>query len=151
MASSKLRNAASVGDQDNPVMDMSPMIDMVFLLLIFFMVASTLITIKQDPNIKPPVALGTKPGDFFKGRVVVNIYSDGKIYGVDGQDGPQLDDADITRICAETKEAYKGENVKAKLHIRANADAPVLAIKKATKAAAAGGVIDVIFSAYGSK
>ena len=71
-----------------------------------------------------------------KGRVVVNIYSDGKIYGINGQDGPLLDDADITRICAETKEAYAGENVKAKLHIRANRDTPVLAIKKATKAAA---------------
>ncbi len=148
MASARLRKAASLSDDDNPAMDMSPMIDMVFLLLIFFMVASTLITIKQDPKVTPPIARDTRPGDFFKGRVVVNIYSDGKIYGINGDEGPVLDDADITRICAETIEAYKGENVKAKLHIRANRDTPVLAIKKATKAAADGGVVDVIFSAY---
>ena len=36
--------------------DMSPMIDLVFLLLIFFMVSSTMITYRQDPNVKIPVA-----------------------------------------------------------------------------------------------
>ena len=36
--------------------DLSPMIDLVFLLLIFFIVASNLITYRKDPNVVIPVA-----------------------------------------------------------------------------------------------
>ena len=43
--------------------DMSPMIDLVFLLLIFFMVSSTLITFRKDPDGKIPIATAeTKKG-----------------------------------------------------------------------------------------
>ena len=55
MASEKLKEAMEA-QGDDAKMDMSPMIDMVFLLLIFFMVASTLIINKLDPNVKPSVA-----------------------------------------------------------------------------------------------
>ena len=55
MASKKLsRVQSNAGDAMK--MDMSPMIDMVFLLLIFFMIASQMITIKMDPEVLPPVA-----------------------------------------------------------------------------------------------
>ena len=49
MASSKLIAAAAGPDEDLK-MDMSPMIDLVFLLLIFFMVNSTLIVVRIDQN-----------------------------------------------------------------------------------------------------
>ena len=55
MASSKLQSAMEE-QGDDARMDMSPMIDMVFLLLIFFMVASRMVTVKVDDKIKPPVA-----------------------------------------------------------------------------------------------
>ena len=45
MASSKLQSAME-HQGDDAKMDMSPMIDMVFLLLIFFMVASRMVTVK---------------------------------------------------------------------------------------------------------
>ena len=35
--------------------DLSPMIDLVFLLLIFFMVAANIITFPKDPNVVNPV------------------------------------------------------------------------------------------------
>ena len=47
MASSKLQSAMEE-QGDDARMDMSPMIDMVFLLLIFFMVASRMVTVKVD-------------------------------------------------------------------------------------------------------
>ena len=50
MASKKLHRAAA-GSNDELQVDMSPMIDMVFLLLIFFIVASTVIVVKQDPEV----------------------------------------------------------------------------------------------------
>ena len=43
-------------DGDELAIDMSPMIDMVFLLLIFFLVNATMIIVKQDAAVKPPVA-----------------------------------------------------------------------------------------------
>ena len=59
MASNKLR-ATQQEQEDDTQVDMSPMIDMVFLLLIFFMVASRMVTVKVDDKIKPPVADETK-------------------------------------------------------------------------------------------
>lgn len=41
-------------EEENGEMDMSPMIDMVFLLLIFFVVNATAITVKKDKNIQMP-------------------------------------------------------------------------------------------------
>ena len=55
MASNKLR-AASQDHGEAAEMDMSPMIDMVFLLLLFFLVVSNPKTIKIDAEVKPPVA-----------------------------------------------------------------------------------------------
>ncbi len=55
MASSKLRKISSAGD-DEAKIDMSPMIDMVFLLLIFFIVNATAIIVQTDPEVTPPVA-----------------------------------------------------------------------------------------------
>ena len=60
MASSKLRKSSAEPDENMP-MDMSPMIDMVFLLLIFFIVNATAIIVKTDPNVEPPVAKNAKP------------------------------------------------------------------------------------------
>ena len=76
MSSKKLTRArAAAGDAMK--MDMSPMIDMVFLLLIFFMIASQMITIKMDPAVLPPVADQSVRSSVYKGRFVVNIYEDG--------------------------------------------------------------------------
>ena len=56
MASDKLRSANAASEEQDK-MDMSPMIDMVFLLLLFFLVVSNPKTIKIDPRLEPPVAL----------------------------------------------------------------------------------------------
>ncbi|MDB4620262.1 biopolymer transporter ExbD, partial [Akkermansiaceae bacterium] len=55
MASNRLR-AVNAGDDEEGKMDMSPMIDMVFLLLLFFLVVSNPKTIKIDPNVNPVIA-----------------------------------------------------------------------------------------------
>ena len=55
MATDRLR-AVNKDDGEPAEMDMSPMIDMVFLLLLFFLVVSNPKTIKIDPNLTPSVA-----------------------------------------------------------------------------------------------
>ena len=144
MASNKLI-AAQTAESDPMKMDMSPMIDMVFLLLIFFMIASQMITIKMDPEVLPPVADKAIPGKIFKGRFVVNVYQDGTFKDVDWEPITEDEITDRIRILAEQ---MQGTETPAKLHIRADRLAPVLSIKKVTKAAGAGGVNTVIFSSY---
>ncbi|MDB4618462.1 biopolymer transporter ExbD, partial [Akkermansiaceae bacterium] len=56
---------------------MSPMIDMVFLLLLFFLVVSNPKTIKIDPDVVPPIASAGKTPESKYGKIVVNIHEDG--------------------------------------------------------------------------
>jgi biopolymer transport protein ExbD len=147
MASNKLIRAQTAAS-DAMKMDMSPMIDMVFLLLIFFMIASQMITIKMDPAVLPPVADQSVKNPVVKGRFVVNIYENGDLGDIDGNVISEDQITERTRILADK---LKNTEFPAKLHIRADRLAPVLAIKKVTKAAGAGGVNTVIFSSYVTK
>ena len=144
MASNKLA-AAQSAPQDAMKMDMSPMIDMVFLLLIFFMIASQMITVQMDPEVLPPVADEAIPGKIFKDRFVINVYQDGTFSDV--KKNPITEDQ-ITERIQKFAEKMKSTATPAKLHLRSDRLAPVLSIKKVTKAAGAGGVNTVIFSTY---
>ncbi len=64
--------------KDDVEIDMAPMIDMVFLLLIFFMVASVVVTEKID--IKLPEAKSAKVPDDTKGRLMVTVDANNQIY-----------------------------------------------------------------------
>ncbi len=64
-------------DEDIEV-DMSPMIDMVFLLLIFFIVASTIIDEKVSVQI-PKAAYAKVPKDT-TGRLVISVNKDDKMF-----------------------------------------------------------------------
>jgi biopolymer transport protein ExbD len=79
MASNKLRSAMA-GDEGELAIDMSPMIDMVFLLLIFFLVNASMIIVEMDPNVKPPVASHAKEARQRLGRIVINIREDGTLF-----------------------------------------------------------------------
>lgn len=70
---------------ESPVVNMTPMIDVVFLLLIFFMVAAKFTNLERRIDLKVPrvaqaAALTPAPA-----RRVVNIYADGRIM-LDGED-----------------------------------------------------------------
>ena len=75
MASKKLRSAQE-GEHDDTQVDMSPMIDMVFLLLIFFLVNATLIIVKMDKRVKVPIAKFSTKQESKLGRIVMNVYGD---------------------------------------------------------------------------
>lgn len=149
MASAKLR-AASSAQLEDLQMDMSPMIDLVFLLLIFFMVASTVIIVPIDENVEPPLAMKALPQEDQRGRILVNIREDGTITGGREQTLAGPDDT-----MAEV-EAYIGliadENSKArfqnKLHIRADRNVDVKRIREVVEAGANAQVIKVVFAAY---
>ena len=60
-------------------MEMTPMIDIVFLLLIFFMVAATFHQAETDPAVKLPTEQRADPAQRVPGTTIVNIRSDGTI------------------------------------------------------------------------
>lgn len=117
------------------------MIDLVFLLLIFFMVAANIITFPKDPNIVIPVASDSKVPTLVEGRVVLNVYMDGTVKDVNGT---TLSIPEVTQRVA----AAKGSNDNARLHLRAHKDVPYRHIQTVSRASAEGGVPTIIFSTY---
>ena len=128
---------------DDARMDMSPMIDMVFLLLIFFMVASRMVTVKVDDKIKPPVADESIRPDNVKGRIIFNIRSDGTFTAGDGS--VTVTEDEITERATNWKERMDTVGTDPSMLLRAHRDASVRDLKKVTKAAALGGINKVVF------
>jgi len=145
MASSKLRNSAGSGEDDCKL-DMSPMIDMVFLLLMFFLVNATVIVVKQDPNVTPPVAVHSRKAEEGNGRIVVNVYEDGKFTT---ELKEPLDDEDaIVELVKTEKEKIDLPGYKPKLHLRGDKDTVFKYSRQVIRAAAKGGVDQVVFAVY---
>ncbi|MBL9155676.1 MAG: biopolymer transporter ExbD [Verrucomicrobiales bacterium] len=121
--------------------DLSPMIDLVFLLLIFFMVSSTMITYRQDPNVKIPVASAGKVPGLIQGRVVLNVYEDGTIKD---EAGMVIDTVGVETLMRGAKQADPA----VRLHVRADRMAAHRFVKGVVEASAKGGVANVIFSTH---
>lgn len=118
---------------------MAPMIDMVFLLLIFFMCASS---ISQNRALKlelPTASKGVVPKER-PDRWTVNILADGSLFS--GDRPATIDDlkAEVQRRLAEVPAT--------KVYLRADADTPHKEIKKVLNAMASIGVDDFIFAVY---
>lgn len=146
MASNKLRRAAA-GSDDELKVDMSPMIDLVFLLLIFFIVVSTVIVVKQDPKVKPPIADASKSASDGNGRIVINIREDGTL--LSESLGITFDDAEaITKYVKEKKEEEEQKGAQPVVHLRGDKAAAFKYVRKVIKASAAAGVDRVVFAVY---
>lgn len=147
MASNRLREAAAGSDEELAI-DMSPMIDMVFLLLIFFLVNATMIIVKQDPEVNPPVASFSKKAEDGKGRIVVNIYENGDVFPEYAEDGQLNNDADVEDYVRKAKEQIDQLGYEPKIHLRGDKEAVFLHCRKVIRAAARAGVDQVMFSTY---
>lgn len=139
----KLRKLSQGGVEDGVPMDMSPMIDLTFLLLVFFMVASHLITIQIDRRVETPVAKNAQVAVEASGRVVVNILSDGSVWGQDEMELPTSEA--IEDYVLQTREINDANGVTTRLNLRADQQTDTRAIKKVVQAAGKAGVTEVIF------
>lgn len=143
---SKLTRAMAQ-DEEEMKMDMSPMIDLVFLLLIFFMVSSHMIIVDIDVEVKPPTANMAQVAKNKGGRIVVNIYEDGSFHGP--KPGMNFLTADAVSEYIDTERQKNDESrVKSRLHLRADKRCTTRYIKEIVKAAADALVVDVIFGTY---
>lgn len=146
MASKKMRRMNS-GEGDLKV-DMSPMIDMVFLLLIFFIVASTVIVVKQDPKVDPPIAKNSKKAKDGKGRIVINVRNDGTFL----DETSRRTFADVKLLeeyISSMKDIQDDKGAKPLLHLRGDRGVTFNYVRTVIRAASRAGVDNVIFSVYG--
>ncbi len=146
MPSSKLRKVGAAPDEEAKV-DMSPMIDMVFLLLIFFIVNATAIIVGTDPEVLPPVAKNSVKQEDGRGRIVVNVREDGE-YTAEDFNVILADESDIFDLVKTEKEKIDALGVTPKLHLRGDEEAVFKFSRAAIRAAAAAGVDQVVFAVY---
>jgi biopolymer transport protein ExbD len=141
---SKLRQSAA--SDDECALDMSPMIDMVFLLLIFFVVNSSQIVVKQDSRVTPPVASFGKKQEDKNGRIVVNVDKEGKFMS---EQGTLLEtDEDIFEMISKAKDANNLRSYRSKLHLRGDKDAVFKHSRRIIAISAKAGVEQVMFATY---
>ena len=118
---------------------MAPMIDMVFLLLIFFMCASSISQNRTKKLEMPFASKGVVPKER-PDRWTVNILADGSLYSGDRP-------ATIDELKAEVQDRLKTEP-KTKVYVRADANVHHKEVKKLLNAMASIGVDDFIFGVY---
>lgn len=122
--------------------DMSPMIDLVFLLLIFFMTSSRLITNLQDPNVDIPIAYESKVSKNIEGRYTINLYADGSLHTGDSRQQISLEEFErrIALIYQSRPDT--------KLLLRADSSVPHEKVREVIQASVRGGVSNVIFATF---
>jgi biopolymer transport protein ExbD len=141
MASKRLSHLNAISDDCK--MDNSSMIDMVFQLLLFFMVSSHLIEHHKDPAVIIPDAANGKPAPAATGRIVLNIHSDGTF--TDELSQAMSDGAAVTDYVRRVREGLP-PSAEPQIMIRGHKDAIVKHSKEAVRSAGAAGVRKVVFS-----
>ncbi len=161
--------------------DMSPMIDCCFLLLIFFVVNATQLTVSKDPSVSMPSAISSTDLKDANGCIVVNVFNDpdkmeakarskyletynGQMDVIwstasDGGGGKntgytQGQTNDLTEYIKTQKEFYKSKNMEEKsirLYLRGDKDTPWERSATAIRCAAAAGVNNIVFGTLPAK
>ncbi len=119
-------------------LDMSPMIDMVFLLLIFFIVAAQIVD--EKPPIEVPKAASAKLPEKIDNRLMITIAKDDKFFF-------RQEPVTIEELAIRLQENYK-EDEQMRVLIRADGSIPFKTSEKVMKACAEVGAVDLIFAAY---
>lgn len=126
--------------------DMAPMIDMVFLLLVFFMVSSHLQS-EDFIELDIPKASAAKIPEDRGGRLVVSVTVEGDLYlGPEPIEASALEEI-LVRRNDDFLASTDGET-RLKLFLRAHADTGHGDVRKVMRMAAEAGILDIIFSTH---
>jgi biopolymer transport protein ExbD len=121
---------------------LAPMIDMTFLLLIFFMVTTKISKEQIKEEVKLPVASNAVIPEDVSNRDIISIDAQGRYFI-----GQEL--ADKRRLVEYLKKRFEN-TPPLRLYIRADQKTSGKKIKEIMKMAADAGAVDVIFGSYQS-
>lgn len=126
-------------EKEDTKLQMSPLIDMVFLLIIFFMTASHMSSSRNMDLDIPTASNGNVPKER-PDRWTVNVLADGTVYS--GQTAVSLDEL---RQLVATRVQVDPET---KVYLRADKVTPHKTVRQVMNAMAEAGVGDFIFGVY---
>ena len=139
-------------DSGEPEFQIAPMIDVLLVILIFFMTITSASVLKVDKKIDLPIAKNAQKKDNSRAETVVNVrwenkraefvYED-RVYKSANEIVEQLKTAKITG----EKNITAGANPAFRAVIRGDRDVPALYVSQAMNACAEAGISDISFSA----
>lgn len=122
---------------------MTPMIDMVFLLLVFFMTVSTLAQSDRAVELNLPESAASDVPEDLADRGTISLDADGLIYF-----GSQPHSLDQMQTLIK---ASLADNPALRIHLRADRATSYQAIKQVLRACAEVGAYEVIYATYQSR
>ena len=128
-------------EQSTELPDLTPMIDIVFLLIVFFMTVASLQVQERIPITVPVAETASLPEDR-RNRIVLTLKEDGSIFY--GSQAIKIDE--IVPLILDSKHI----NQDTKLYIRADAKVSFKEVRQVFSAAAEGGMLNVIFATFQS-
>lgn len=122
---------------DDARFDMTPMMDIVFQLIAFFMIVATYVT-REKVEVDLPLAVNAAIADNLQGRLLVAVTIDGRIWA--GSEPVTLDGLAVELA------AWRAENDEGKIVIRADRANSYGVVKQVMKVCRDAGIADIIFS-----
>ena len=141
MAKKKLKKPDAGGDDP----DLTPMIDVIFLLIIFFLIAGRMIQ-QGRPEIDVPIAEAALKSAKDDIRTEFTVDSQGNLYHMDRGIGSVFDTTKLQDIVQQKRSQPGGE--KLKVYLRADSMATYADVKKVMAACAAKGQTKILFASY---
>jgi biopolymer transport protein ExbD len=132
---------AAKRNNEEIAVDMSPMIDLVFLLLIFFLVASAVIKIDKVP-IEVPAAVYAKVPEDETGRFPITVNADNDMFI-----GPAAEQVTLDELADRLRTEIKADP-NLRIVIRADRAVEYGTNEKIMEACADVGATDLIFAAF---
>ncbi len=141
------------GSGNDPEFQIAPMIDVLLVLLIFFMSITTAQVMKVDKSIVLPLAPDALKKDNTRSEAIVNVRWDAEhkkaSYTMDDHVYAEL--PDLSKALASAKKVgeakvTQGPNPTFRCVIRGDRDATAMSVSRAMNAAAEAGISDISFS-----
>jgi biopolymer transport protein ExbD len=142
------------GGEGEPEFQIAPMIDVLLVLLIFFMSITSAQVLKVDQSIQLPISANALKKDNQRSEAIVNVKWDAATrkatYVMGDKNYPEL--ADLTKALTDAKkigetQISKGPNPTFRCVIRGDREATAFSVSRAMNCAAEAGITDICFSA----
>lgn len=141
-------------ESGEPEFQIAPMIDVLLVILIFFMMITSAQVLKVDKSIQLPIAKDAQKKDNSRAETVVNVrwqpatkkavfVFDDRVYP---NAGAMVDPLKVAKITGE-KKVTAGANPTFRAVIRGDRDVPAVYVSQAMNACAEAGITDISFSA----